>query len=207
MLPQGRSDHSWTPTSSHNLCGYVQYVVEIIISQFAFAFSGLGNRVRKFTASEFPRMKLSFLPGYICLLMVCGAISQAVAQSTAPAPVRAGKRNAAHSDAAAATPAPSDPGATPRAVPATPVAADPATVVTTNATAGDYVLTKDDIIEMVVYKEPDLTTKSQVATDGTVQFPLVGDIKLAGLTVREARELLRKRYDQDYIVNPQVYLN
>jgi polysaccharide export outer membrane protein len=60
---------------------------------------------------------------------------------------------------------------------------------------------------MTIFREPDLTTRTRVASDGTVQFPLIGDVKVAGLTVRQARELIRKRYDADYLVDPQVYLN
>ena len=36
---------------------------------------------------------------------------------------------------------------------------------------------------------------------------MIGDIKVAGMTIRQAREIIRKRYDADYLVDPQVYLN
>jgi polysaccharide export outer membrane protein len=75
------------------------------------------------------------------------------------------------------------------------------------ATAGDYVLSASDAIEMTVFREPDLTTRSRIGSDGSVQLPLIGDVKIAGLTVRVAREVIRKRYDADYLVDPQVYLN
>ena len=60
---------------------------------------------------------------------------------------------------------------------------------------------------MSIFREPDLTTRSRVGSDGTVQLPLIGDVKVAGMTVRAAREIIRKRYDTDYLVDPQVYLN
>jgi polysaccharide export outer membrane protein len=75
------------------------------------------------------------------------------------------------------------------------------------ATAGDYVLSPSDTIEMTVFREPDLTTRSRIGSDGAVQLPLIGDVRIAGLTVRVAREAIRKRYDADYLVDPQVYLN
>jgi polysaccharide export outer membrane protein len=75
------------------------------------------------------------------------------------------------------------------------------------AAAGDYVLSPSDTIEMTVFREPDLTTRSRVGSDGSVQLPLIGDVRIAGLTVRVAREVIRKRYDADYLVDPQVYLN
>jgi len=76
-----------------------------------------------------------------------------------------------------------------------------------NSAANDYVLTGADTLEMSVFHEPDLTTRSKISSDGTVQLPLIGDIKVTGMTVRDARESIRKRYDAKYLVNPQVYLN
>ena len=116
---------------------------------------------------------------------------------------------------------PSAPAATPSApLPPSPVAplnepgrgnsAAPATDPTgsvINSAANDYVLTTSDTLEMSVFQEPDLTTRSKIGSDGSVQLPLIGDTKVAGLTVRAARELITKRYDARYLVNPQVYLN
>ncbi len=76
-----------------------------------------------------------------------------------------------------------------------------------SSAAGDYVLSTSDTLEMTIYREPDLTTRSKIGTDGTVQLPLVGEIKVAGMTIREAREIIRRRYDADYLVSPQIYLN
>ena len=76
-----------------------------------------------------------------------------------------------------------------------------------SSAANDYILTSSDTLEMSIFREPDLTTRSRVASDGTVQLPLIGDVKVAGMTVRSAREIIRKRYDADYLVDPQVYLN
>ena len=75
------------------------------------------------------------------------------------------------------------------------------------AANGDYVLAPADTVEMTVFHEPDLTTQARISNDGSVQLPLLGDLKIAGLPVREARELIRKRYDADYLVEPQIYLN
>ena len=91
------------------------------------------------------------------------------------------------------------------AAPAAPANAAASPTIT-NA-AGDYVLAPADTLEMTIFRETDLSTRSRVASDGTVQLPLIGDVKVAGMTVRAARELIRKRYDADYLVDPQVYLN
>ena len=95
--------------------------------------------------------------------------------------------------------------ATPSAAQEAP--ANPASAAPISSAANDYILTSSDTLEMSIFREPDLTTRSRVASDGTVQLPLIGDVKVAGMTVRSAREIIRKRYDADYLVDPQVYLN
>lgn len=85
--------------------------------------------------------------------------------------------------------------------------AGPSSAPAISSAANDYILTSSDTLEMSIFREPDLTTRSRVASDGTVQLPLIGDVKVAGMTVRTAREMIRKRYDADYLVDPQVYLN
>lgn len=99
------------------------------------------------------------------------------------------------------------------AVPAAaPAAAAPAPVSSASQGAiasgeSDYVLVIGDVIELNIFREPDLTTQATIARDGTVQLPLVREVKLAGLTIRDAREMLRQQYDRQFLVNPQVFLN
>lgn len=71
----------------------------------------------------------------------------------------------------------------------------------------DYVLVIGDVVQLNVFREPELATQATIARDGTVQLPLVREVRLAGLTIREARELLRNLYDRQFLVNPQVFLN
>jgi polysaccharide export outer membrane protein len=75
------------------------------------------------------------------------------------------------------------------------------------AVNGDYVLRAGDTIEMVVYREQDLNIKSKVGKDGMVQIPLLGEVKLGGLTVRASTALIRSKFNADYLVEPQIYLN
>ena len=75
------------------------------------------------------------------------------------------------------------------------------------AASGDYILKAGDTVEMVIFHEPDLSIRSRLGKDGMVQLPLLGEIKLAGLTIRSATALLREKYNADYIVEPQIYLN
>src|SRR3546814_11329325 len=53
-------------------------------------------------------------------------------------------------------------------------------------------------------RSSDLVGKGyNVNPDGTIQFPFIGPIKVAGLTENEARELLTKRLSK-YVQDPQI---
>jgi polysaccharide export outer membrane protein len=68
----------------------------------------------------------------------------------------------------------------------------------------DYVLNPQDLIEIDVYGEPDLHTSYRITQEGMISFPLIGNIKAAGLTVSELERLITELLAQDYLVNPQV---
>ena len=75
------------------------------------------------------------------------------------------------------------------------------------AVNGDYVLKPGDSIDMVVYREADLNIRSKIGNDGLVQIPLLGEVKIGGLSVRNATSLIRDKFNADYLVDPQIYLN
>lgn len=75
------------------------------------------------------------------------------------------------------------------------------------AVNGDYILRSGDSLDMIVYREQDLNIRSKIGKDGMVQLPLLGEVKLGGLTVRAATALIRGKYNADYLVEPQIYLN
>jgi len=72
---------------------------------------------------------------------------------------------------------------------------------------GDYILAPGDTLDLMVYKEPDLSMRSKIARDGRVQLPLLDEVAVAGLSVREAQNRIRDLYNADYLVDPQIYLN
>ena len=82
-----------------------------------------------------------------------------------------------------------------------------APIPTLVAGEGDYILSAGDTLNLMVYKEPDLNMQSKIARDGRVQLPLLGEVKVAGMSVREAQDYIRKLLNADYVVDPQVYLN
>ena len=75
------------------------------------------------------------------------------------------------------------------------------------ATPENYTLQPNDLIEIKVFQEDDLTTKARVAADGSITFPLVGRVALGGRSVSGAAESIRSALAKDYIINPQVTLN
>ncbi|MDY6971061.1 MAG: polysaccharide biosynthesis/export family protein [Thermodesulfobacteriota bacterium] len=52
----------------------------------------------------------------------------------------------------------------------------------------DYVLGPEDVIEVSVWKEEDLSKELIIKPDGKISFPLIGDIQASGLTTEELRE-------------------
>ncbi len=68
------------------------------------------------------------------------------------------------------------------------------------------VLSPNDGILVTVYQEDDLTTKTIIDKNGMVMLPLLGQVKISGLTVGQATARIQQLYDKDYLVHPQVNL-
>jgi polysaccharide biosynthesis/export protein len=72
----------------------------------------------------------------------------------------------------------------------------------------DYRIAPRDYIQFQIHSQPDTTTHQRVTANGELQLPLLGTIKLAGLTVREAEIMLKERYREGgFFVSPQVILS
>jgi protein involved in polysaccharide export with SLBB domain len=70
--------------------------------------------------------------------------------------------------------------------------------------SSNYKLSPGDLFDFRVYQETDLDSVVRVSGDGTAIFPLVGTVKLGGLTIEQATTLLQSRYRDGFLVNPQV---
>ncbi len=68
----------------------------------------------------------------------------------------------------------------------------------------DYVLQPSDLLHVLVFQEDDLQRDVRISQEYSVTLPLIGQVNLKGKTLREAEELIRARYDQDFLVKPQV---
>jgi len=74
------------------------------------------------------------------------------------------------------------------------------------AEAADYKLQPEDIIQITVYEQPDLTTRTRISSIGDINFPLLGEVNAAGLTVRELADIITQLLEKDYLVDPRVHV-
>jgi polysaccharide export outer membrane protein len=62
-----------------------------------------------------------------------------------------------------------------------------------------------DALRVTVFQQPDLTTEARVTERGTITMPLVGEVKVAGLTSTEAgRQIATELKSGKFLKNPQV---
>ena len=73
-----------------------------------------------------------------------------------------------------------------------------------NPSDGDYLVGAGDVLKISVYDNQDLETVARVNTDGSIQFPLIGSVKLSGLSVEAATRRIEALLADGYLVNPQV---
>lgn len=86
----------------------------------------------------------------------------------------------------------------PAPVPQTPTAPAAAAF---NAT---YRVGTSDVLSIKVFNEEALTNKFVVDSDGTITFPLIGRVQVAGKTTREVEEHLTSLLQPDYVRRAQV---
>ena len=67
-----------------------------------------------------------------------------------------------------------------------------------------YLVGPGDVLEIDVYDDPDLSRLATVQHAGEISFPLLGDITVAGMTVKEVQATLVELLAKDYLVDPQV---
>ena len=62
-----------------------------------------------------------------------------------------------------------------------------------------------DALRITVFQQPDLTTETRVTEKGTVNVPLIGEIKVAGLSAQQAGSAIADSFKKgQYLKNPQV---
>lgn len=77
-------------------------------------------------------------------------------------------------------------------------------MISSSLFAQDYIVGERDVLRITVYDNPDLTTVARVSGEGTILFPLIGEVKVAGLTIPQIARKIADLLADGYIVNPQV---
>lgn len=68
----------------------------------------------------------------------------------------------------------------------------------------DVTLGPSDVFEVRVYGEEDLSGSYQVDVDGTIDFPLIGRLQVAGQAPSRVATIITERLSRGYLKNPQV---
>ena len=67
-----------------------------------------------------------------------------------------------------------------------------------------YKVGPEDVLDVSVFKVPELSRTAQVADGGTINLPLVGEIQAAGKTARDIEVDLTKKLGDKYLKSPQI---
>ena len=72
----------------------------------------------------------------------------------------------------------------------------------------DYTLGPGDVLRIQVFQSTDLTVEARISESGVISYPLLGVVKLAGLSPQQAETLISTRLKEGkFLQNPQVTLN
>ena len=73
------------------------------------------------------------------------------------------------------------------------------------ADAKDYQLGPGDVIRITVFQNPDLALETRVSESGVISFPLLGPVKIGGMTPRQAEKVIADGLrDGNFVKQPQV---
>jgi polysaccharide export outer membrane protein len=70
--------------------------------------------------------------------------------------------------------------------------------------ATQYELASGDRVRIQVYGEDDLYLEARVSDRGTISYPFLGEISVAGMSPAQLEKLIHDRLKGDYLLNPKV---
>lgn len=72
----------------------------------------------------------------------------------------------------------------------------------------EYQIGAGDSIRIVVFQNPDLTVETRVTENGTISYPLIGSVRVGGMTIPAAEAAIAKALqDGKFIQQPQVNIS
>lgn len=129
-------------------------------------------------------LSLAVVPAVIVFLQM------AVAQNSSPSQDPGHQQDPAHQQ---------DTSKEAQAPPVRPLAAEKASRIGTNSSA--LVLGPGDEVDVTVYGAPDLSGHTRVSADGNISMPLIGYVRVGGLSSSEAEAAIEAQLRQNSIVN------
>lgn len=69
-----------------------------------------------------------------------------------------------------------------------------------------YVISPNDILNIQVYQEADLSGEFEVKESGSITYPLLGPVKVAGLTKTDVEKKFTELLGKDYLVEPFIHV-
>ena len=69
---------------------------------------------------------------------------------------------------------------------------------------GDYMLGPEDMIEITVWGHEDLKRMVPVSLEGTITFPMIGEVRAAGKSTQQLEKELARKLGDGYLKNPQL---
>ncbi|WIV96562.1 polysaccharide export protein EpsE [Kinneretia aquatilis] len=81
----------------------------------------------------------------------------------------------------------------------------PAAALPGASAPAEYRLGSGDVLRITVYQNQDLTLETRVSESGVISFPLLGSIRIGGLSATQAEKLIADGLrDGNFVKNPQV---
>ena len=69
---------------------------------------------------------------------------------------------------------------------------------------GDYLLGPEDMIEITVWGHEDLKRTVPVSLEGTITFPMIGEVRASGSSAQQLEKMLAKKLGEGYLNKPQI---
>jgi polysaccharide export outer membrane protein len=69
---------------------------------------------------------------------------------------------------------------------------------------GDYLLGPEDMIEITVWGHEDLKRTVPVSLEGTITFPMIGEVRASGNSTQQLEKILADKLGDGYLNKPQI---
>jgi polysaccharide export outer membrane protein len=89
------------------------------------------------------------------------------------------------------------------AAPVTPAAVVPAPTAPVLAVIPDYLIGSEDVLSIVFWRDKEMSTEAVVRPDGKITLPLLNEVRAAGLTPGQLKDLLVEE-SKKYVEDPNV---